>query len=172
MCKSKSYLALSKSTAGFPGGTMVEDPPADAGDTGDAGSIPGVGKTHWRRKQQPTPVFLPGKSHGQRSLAGYSPRGHQELNTTERLSIHTHKSIAETTVCSFWRLTKIWITCLHVTCLHGELLTDTKDIFFSRNPHDHLSAMPERMGTTTIIEDYWVTLCQVLFSEFSKRYTI
>ena len=34
---------------------------------------PWVGKIPWRRKWQPTPVFLPGKSHGQRSLAGYSP---------------------------------------------------------------------------------------------------
>ena len=32
--------------------------------------------THWRRKWQPTPVFLPGESHGQRSLVGYSPWGH------------------------------------------------------------------------------------------------
>ena len=37
----------------------------------------------WRRTQQPTPVFLPGESHGQRSLAGYSPWGHKELNMTE-----------------------------------------------------------------------------------------
>ena len=33
----------------------------------------------WRRKWQPTPVFLPGKSHGQRSLVGYSPRGHKRV---------------------------------------------------------------------------------------------
>ena len=40
------------------------------------GSIPGSGKIDpWRRKWQPTPIFLPGKSHGQRSLAGYSPWG-------------------------------------------------------------------------------------------------
>ena len=39
----------------------------------------------WRRKSQPTPVFLPGKSHGQRSLVGYSPWGPKELDTTERL---------------------------------------------------------------------------------------
>ena len=44
----------------------------------------------WRRKWQPTPVFLPGKSHGQRSLAGYSPRGHKELDTTEWLNTQTH----------------------------------------------------------------------------------
>ena len=39
--------------------------------------------TPWRRKWQPTPVFLPGKSHGWRNLAGYSPWGRKELDTTE-----------------------------------------------------------------------------------------
>ena len=39
----------------------------------------------WRRKWQPTPVLMLGKSHGRRSLAGYSPRGRKELDTTERL---------------------------------------------------------------------------------------
>jgi len=39
----------------------------------------------WRRKWQPTPVFLPGKFHGWRSLVGYSPWGCKELDTTERL---------------------------------------------------------------------------------------
>ena len=39
-----------------------------------------VGKISWRRKWQPTPVLLPGKSHGQRSLAGYSPWGCKELD--------------------------------------------------------------------------------------------
>ena len=43
---------------------------------------PWVGKIPWRRKWQPTPVFLPGKSHGQRSLAGYSPRGGKESDAT------------------------------------------------------------------------------------------
>ena len=37
----------------------------------------------WRRKWQPTPVLLPGKSHGQRSLVGYSPWGRKESDTTE-----------------------------------------------------------------------------------------
>ena len=44
---------------------------------------PWVGKIPWRRKWQPTPVFLPGKFHGQSSLVGYSPRGHKESDTTE-----------------------------------------------------------------------------------------
>ena len=42
----------------------------------------------WRRKWQPTPVLLPGKSHRRRSLVGYSPCGHKELDTTERLHFH------------------------------------------------------------------------------------
>ena len=41
------------------------------------------GKIPWRKKWQPTPVFLPGKSHGQRSLVGYSPWGRRELDRTE-----------------------------------------------------------------------------------------
>ena len=39
----------------------------------------------WRRKWQPTPVLLPGKSHGRRSLVGYSPWGRKESDRTERL---------------------------------------------------------------------------------------
>ena len=50
------------------------------------GFDPRVKKIPWRRKRQPTPVFLPGKSQGQRSLAGYSQRGHKGLDTTERLN--------------------------------------------------------------------------------------
>ena len=48
------------------------------------GFNPWVGKI-WRRKWHSTPVFLPGRSHGQRSLVGYSPWGHKELDTTEGL---------------------------------------------------------------------------------------
>ena len=42
-------------------------------------------QTSWRRKWQPTPLLLPGESHGLRSLVGYSPWGCKELDTTERL---------------------------------------------------------------------------------------
>ena len=47
------------------------------------GFHPGMGKILRRKKWQPTPVFLPGESHGQRRLAGYSPQGYKELDTTE-----------------------------------------------------------------------------------------
>ena len=49
----------------------------------DPGLIPWVRKIPWRRAWQPTPVFLPGESHGQRSLVGYSPWGRKESDTTE-----------------------------------------------------------------------------------------
>ena len=49
--------------------------------------IQSLGKVLWRRAWQPTPVFLPGKFHGQRSLAGYSPWGRKKLDTTERLHL-------------------------------------------------------------------------------------
>ena len=59
-----------------PGGESDKDPPANAGDVRDAREYsfdPWVGKIPWQRAWQPTPVFLPGESCGQRSLAGYSP---------------------------------------------------------------------------------------------------
>ena len=61
----------------FPGGSVIKNPPANAGDIGSIhGSISwDTGKILWRRKWQPTPVFLPGKSHGPRSLAGYRSWG-------------------------------------------------------------------------------------------------
>ena len=47
----------------------------------------------WRRKWQPIPVFLPGESHKQRNLVGYSPQGHKESGTTEWLNHHHHQCI-------------------------------------------------------------------------------
>ena len=61
---------------------VVKNPPASVGDIRDAGSILSR-KIPWRRARQPTPVFLSGEFHGQRSLAGYNPRGRKESDTTE-----------------------------------------------------------------------------------------
>ena len=59
---------------------VVKNPPVNAGDIRNVGLIPGSGRFP---KWQPTTVFLAGISHGQRSLAGYSPWGHKESYTTE-----------------------------------------------------------------------------------------
>ena len=66
---------------GFPGGSSGKESNSGAG---DLGLIPELGRSRedpWRREWQPTPVFLPGKSHGQKSLVGYSPQGHKESDT-------------------------------------------------------------------------------------------
>ena len=59
----------------------------------DLGSIPGSGRFPWRRKRQSTPVFLPGKLHGQRSLGGYGPWG-LDLATKTRPRIKGDVNIA------------------------------------------------------------------------------
>ena len=66
----------------------VKDPPQYARPE----SNPWVAKILWRRAWQPTPVFLPGEFHGQRSLVGYSPWGQKESDMTERLSTSQHSS--------------------------------------------------------------------------------
>ena len=76
-------LELVAHKKGFPGGSVVKNPPVNARDTRDKGLIPWVGKSPWRRKWQPTPALLPGESHGLRSLAGYSPQGRKRSDTTE-----------------------------------------------------------------------------------------
>ena len=53
---------------------------------GGPGFNPWVGKIPWRRAWQPTPVFLPEKPHGQRSMVGHSPQGRKQSNMTEQLS--------------------------------------------------------------------------------------
>ena len=67
---------------GFPGGSEVK---VSACNTGDPGSIPGSGRTPGEGDGNPTPVCLPGESHGWRSLVGCSLWGHKELEMTEQL---------------------------------------------------------------------------------------
>ena len=61
---------------------VVKNPPVNAGNI-RLGFNPWVEKIPWRRAWPPAPVFLPGESHGQRSLVGYSSRGHKESDTPE-----------------------------------------------------------------------------------------
>ena len=71
---------------GFPGGSVVENPPTNAR---DAGFDPWVQKIPWRKKWQPTSVFLFGKSSRQKSLVDYSPWGRKDSDMTEWLSMST-----------------------------------------------------------------------------------
>ena len=69
---------------------MVKNLPASAGEERDTGLIPGWGRFPWRRKWQPTPVFLLRKSHGQWSLAGYRTWGVTK-SRTDLATEHTHE---------------------------------------------------------------------------------
>ena len=82
-------LILFKSV-GFPGSSDVKE---FAYNAGDMGLTLGPGRFPWRRKWQPTPVFLPGEFHGQRSLTGYSPGNCKESDTTEQLTLHFTSSL-------------------------------------------------------------------------------
>ena len=62
---------------------VVKNLPANAGDVRNVSFTPGSRKIPWRKAWQPTPVFLPEESHGQRSLVGYGPQGYKESDTTE-----------------------------------------------------------------------------------------
>ena len=62
---------------------VVKNPLANAGDIERCRISPWVRKTPWRMVWQPTPVLLPGESHGQRSPEGYSPQAHKESEMTE-----------------------------------------------------------------------------------------
>ena len=72
MQRKDSPLRYASKSKGFPGGLEVK---AFAWNAGDLGSIPGSGRSPGEGKWQPTPVLLPGESHGGRSLVGYSPWG-------------------------------------------------------------------------------------------------
>uniref|UniRef100_A0A452F3B8 T-complex 11 n=2 Tax=Capra hircus TaxID=9925 RepID=A0A452F3B8_CAPHI len=86
---------------------------------------PWVRKIPWRRKWQPTPVFLPGKSHRQRSMAGYSPRGHKSQTLLEG-------RIRETMHDAFWEHLKerLSATPPDFNCAL-ELLKEIKEILLS-----------------------------------------
>ena len=67
------------------------------------GCVPSLLFTWGQRKWQPTPVFLPGEPHGQRSLVGCSPWGCKQSDTTERLHFHTMVEVMKIMVTSFKR---------------------------------------------------------------------
>ena len=69
---------------------MVKNLPADAGNTGNTGSIPGSGRSSVGGNGQPTPIFLPGSFHGQRILVDSSPWCCKESVMAEQLTMHVY----------------------------------------------------------------------------------
>ena len=97
---------------GFPGGTCGKESTCQCRRCQKLGFNPWVGKIPWRRKWQPTPVFLPGESYGWRSLAGYSPCGHIESDMTEHACISCYILVC---VCM---LSRVWLFATPWTVIH------------------------------------------------------
>ena len=76
---------------------------------------PWVGKIPWSRKWQLTSVFLPGKFHGERSLAGYSPWGHKESDMTEQLNTHIATSVKNYWTTFTYSLPRAWLAFSRLT---------------------------------------------------------
>ena len=83
---------------GFPNGLAGKQSACNARGPGKVSSIPGLGRSPWKRKWQPTLVFLPGKSHGQSTLAGYSPRSQTQL-TIKRIQHWRQKCLGNFSSC-------------------------------------------------------------------------
>ena len=121
---------------------VVKNPPETqekACVAGDMFSILGSGKIPWRKKWQPTPVFLPGEFHGQRSLVGYSPWGCKESDTTEQ----THaREIKYTLTTQSGNSTLVYltkrngITCPRKTCECSQRLYASQPRT-EKNPNSH-----------------------------------
>ena len=88
------FCAVKMSHQGLPQGLSSKESTCNAG---EVGLIPGSGRFPWRRKWLPTPVLLPGKSHGQRTLVGYS---HGPAKSPTRLS---------NWACIFWKVKKVYL---------------------------------------------------------------
>ena len=99
---------------------------------------PWVGKISWRRKWQPTPVFLPGKSYGQRSLAGYSPWGHKEFVMTEATEhIVLWASLVAQLVKNLPAMQETWVQSLGWEDLLEKGTATHSSILAWRIPWDH-----------------------------------
>ena len=94
---------------GFPGGTSGKESTCQCRRHKRRGFDPWVGKIPWRRARQPTPVFLPGQSHGYRSLEGYSPLGPQRVN-------HGSSDLAHMHSCDY-DATSRGLHCAYMDCL-------------------------------------------------------
>ena len=94
-----------------------------------------IGKIFWKRKWQPTPVLLPGKFHGLRSLVGYSPWGHKQSNTTERVYFLSLIESAGT----------LWEICVTV-----QFLPMPNSVFLTAFQVSFLGALPKCAHTSVL----------------------
>ena len=125
---------------------MVKNPPAYRRPRFD----PWVRKIPWRRKWLPTPVFLPGEFHGQRSLVGYSPWSRKELDTTEQLtlSLFIRIHIQFSSVQSLSRV-RLFATSWTAACQAALSITNSRNL-------------PKLMSIESVMPSSHLILCRPL----------
>ena len=105
------YLQIQQCMGGFPGGSGGKEPASQCRRRRRHEFDPWVRMIPWRRNWQPTPVFLPGKSHEQTSLAGHSPEGHKESRRSDGAGTHDSVYFLGTRTCSEITMTLTSIQC-------------------------------------------------------------
>ena len=122
-----------------------------------------VGKIPWRKEWLPAPVFLPGKSHGQRSLAGYSLWGCKESNVTEQLTLDfgyiPRSGIAGSCGSSIFNFLRNLSTVLYSGCIKLHSYQQCTGVPFSLCPHQHLLVLVFLlMAVLTVTLWYFIVL--------------
>ena len=125
---------------------MVKNPPANSGDVSYVGSILRSGRPPWRRKWQSTPVFLPGKSQGQRRLLGYSPWVYKESDAAEACTQSCHPYSNLSLKCIYKLLQSYWK-------LLGNMLISLQYLLY--------------LFSTFSLPMLCYTLCQLIYSDSS-----
>ena len=110
---------------GFPDGSDCNECACNSADRFN----PWVRKIPWRRKWQPTLVFLPGESHGQKSLADYSLWGLKELDMTERLNILTFIFLVS---LAFLPAQPLILPSFSLLSRRQEFLSESRETFIQR----------------------------------------
>ena len=104
------------------------------------GFDPWVRKIPWRREWQPTPIFLPGRSHGQRNLEGYSPWGHKESDTTEHARILLDPRVGYRSSQFLTQLFKQILFWILTKATHKQ--TDKKGVYLEHWTHSYWAPFP------------------------------
>ena len=126
----------------FPGGASGKKPAWQHKRHKRCGFDPRVGKMPWRRKWQPTPAFMPGESHGQRSLEGYRPQGSKGSYTTEVTKYkHLHTEVHGASQVAQWQRICLAMQEMQVRPVGWEdaleeEIANHSNIFCLENPRD------------------------------------
>ena len=159
---------------------MVKNTPANAGNTWNTGSTPGSRRCLWSTKRQPTPVFLPGKSHGQRSLV-CSPWDHKELALTERLS---HVCVTRDNLQTVAHLTCVpcngfslvykwnwrWKACQYILKKFSQVYqTSSEEVYLEKDYFEWGSQSVQWLSDVWLFATPWTTAHQASLSITNSR---